>query len=162
MKPQELLRFLRSQRLAVEASVSASLDAQAAVVGFAISDEFEIIFDTLDSTRKVANLRQNPRTAFVVGGLLPGDERTAQYEGIADQPSGAELDRLAEIYYGVYPEGRARRSWPGLIYIRVRPIWIRYSDYNLDPPQIVEFTADELRHEKPNQSLPPTAGRSGD
>jgi len=144
MKPEDLLRFLKEHRLAVEASVSASLAAQAAVVGFAISDEFEIIFDTLDSTRKVPNLRQNPRLAFVVGGLLPGDERTAQYEGIADEPTGTERERLTEIYYGVYPEGRTRRSWPGLIYIRVRPTWIRYSDYNVDPPQIVEFTADQL------------------
>ena len=144
MKPEDLLRFLKEHRLAVEASVSASLAAQAAVVGFAISDEFEIIFDTLNSTRKVPNLRQNPRLAFVVGGLLPGDERTAQYEGIADEPTGTELERLTEIYYGVYPEGRTRRSWPGLIYIRVRPTWIRYNDYNVDPPQIVEFTADQL------------------
>jgi pyridoxamine 5'-phosphate oxidase-like protein len=144
MKPEDLLRFLKEHRLAVEASVSASLAAQAAVVGFAISDEFEIIFDTLDSTRKVPNLRQNPRLAFVVGGLFPGDERTAQYEGVADEPTGTELERLTEIYYGVYPEGRARRSWPGLIYVRVRPTWIRYSDYNVDPPQIVEFTADQL------------------
>ena len=144
MRPEELLQFLKGHRLAVEGSVSQSLSAQAAVVGFAISDEFEIIFDTLDSTRKVVNLRQNPRVAFVIGGLRPGDERTAQYEGVADEPSGAELDRLTEIYYRVYPDGRARRSWAGLIYVRLRPTWIRYSDYNVDPPQIVEFTADQL------------------
>jgi len=144
MRPEELLQFLRGHRLAVEASVSPSLGAQAAVMGFAISDEFEIIFDTLESTRKVVNLRQNPRVAFVIGGLRPGDERTAQYEGVADEPSGAELDRLTEIYYRVYPDGRARRSWAGLIYVRLRPTWIRYSDYNVDPPQIVEFTADQL------------------
>lgn len=144
MRAEELLRFLREHRLAVEASVSPLLGAQAAVVGFAITDEFEIIFDTLDSTRKVANLHQNPRVAFVIGGLLPGDERTAQYEGVADEPSGAELERLAEIYYQVYPEGRARQRWPGLIYIRVRPTWIRYSDYNQDPPQITEFDAPAL------------------
>ncbi|HSQ19198.1 MAG TPA: pyridoxamine 5'-phosphate oxidase family protein [Blastocatellia bacterium] len=138
------MRFIREHRLAVEASVSRSLAAQAAVVGFAISDEFEIIFDTLDSTRKVANIRQNPKVAFTVGGLTSGDERTVQYEGLADEPSGVELERLTEIYYGVYPDGRARRSWPGLIFVRVRPTWIRYSDYNVDPPQIVEFSADQL------------------
>lgn len=38
----------------------------------------------------------------------------------------------------------AKRRQGGLIYIRVRPTWIRYSDYNVDPPQIVEFTADDL------------------
>jgi hypothetical protein len=144
MQPADLLSFLREHRLAAEASVSGSSGAQAAVVGFAISDAFEIVFDTLDSTRKVANLRRNPKLAFVIGGITPGDERTAQYEGIADEPAGTELERLTEIYYRVYPDGRARRSWAGLIYVRVRPTWIRYSDYNVDPPQIVEFTTVEL------------------
>jgi general stress protein 26 len=144
MQAEELLRFIREHRLAVEASVSASSAAQAAVVGFAISDEFEIIFDTLDSTRKVPNIRRNAKVAFAIGGLTPGDERTAQYEGLADEPTGAELERLTEIYYRVYPDGPARRNWPGLIYVRVRPTWIRYSDFNVDPPQIVEFTADQL------------------
>jgi len=144
MKRAELLSFIREHRLAAEASVSGSSRAQAAVVGFAISDAFEIVFDTLDFTRKVANLRQNPKLAFVIGGFTPGDERTVQYEGLADEPTGADFERLTEIYYRVYPDGRARRNWAGLIYVRVRPTWIRYSDYNLDPPQIVEFTADEL------------------
>lgn len=144
MRPADLLSFLREHRLAAEASVSGSSGAQAAVVGFAISDAFEIVFDTLDSARKVANLRQHPKLAFVIGGFTPGDERTAQYEGVADEPTGTELERLTEIYYRVYPDGRARRNWPGLIYVRVRPTWIRYSDYNVDPPQIIEFTADEL------------------
>jgi hypothetical protein len=31
-----------------------------------------------------------------------------------------------------------------LIYVRVRPTWIRYSDYNVTPPQIVEFSAEQL------------------
>jgi hypothetical protein len=39
--------------------------------------------------------------------------------------------------------------WPGLIYVRARPTWIRYSDYNVDPPQIVEFTA-RISCERPN------------
>jgi hypothetical protein len=144
VQPGDLLRFLKEHRLAAEASVSGSSGVQAAVVGFAISDTFEIIFDTLDTTRKVANIRRNPKVAFVIGGFSPGDERTAQYEGVADEPGGVELERLTEIYYGIYPEGRGRRNWKGLIYIRVRPSWIRYSDYNVDPPQIVEFTVDEL------------------
>src|SRR5215472_6347844 len=116
MTRDDLLRFLREHRLAAEASVSASSAAQAAVVGFAISDGFEIVFDTLDSTRKVTNMRRNPKVAFVIGGFASGDERTAQYEGLADEPADAELERLAELYYAVYPDGRARRSWPGLIY----------------------------------------------
>jgi hypothetical protein len=144
MDAKRLLEFLRQHRLAVEASVSASGGAQAAVVGIAVTDRFEIVFDTLESSRKAENLRRNPKLALVVGGLIVGDERTVQYEGIADEPSGIELERVKQAYYGVYPDGPSRLSWPGLIYVRVRPTWIRYSDYNLDPPQIVEFTAGQL------------------
>lgn len=144
MTPRDLLAFLRRHRLAVQASVSAAEAAQAAVVGIAVTDRFEIVFDTLDSTRKARNLRRNPNLAFVIGGMNDGEERTAQYEGIADEPSGEELDRLKAVYYGVYPDGRDRLSWKGLIYVRVRPMWIRYSDYNANPPLIVEFTAEDL------------------
>jgi general stress protein 26 len=144
MEARELLEFLRQHRLAVEASVSATDSPQAAVVGIAVTDRFEIVFDTLDSTRKAHNLRRNPRLAFVVGGVTGGEERTVQYEGIADEPSGAELERLKAVYYEVYPDGRSRLSWPGLIYVRVRPTWIRYTDYTVDPTTIVEFTPDEL------------------
>jgi hypothetical protein len=145
MTARALLDFLRSQRLAVEASVSPTGAAQAAVVGFAITDRFEIVFDTLASTRKAQNLRQNPKIALVIGGLTTGDERTVQYEGIADEPSGAELERLKPIYYAAYPDGPGRVGWPGLIYVRVQPTWVRYSDYNVDPPVIVEFGAGELQ-----------------
>jgi len=81
----QLLRFLRSHRLAVQASVSPELRAQAAVVGFAVSDRFEIVFDTVESTRKARNLRSNQHVALVVGGLMPGDDVVILYA--AERPA---------------------------------------------------------------------------
>lgn len=144
MTARDLLGFVRGYRLAVQASVAASSVPQAAVVGFAVTDRFEIVFDTLEATRKVQNLRLNERAALVIGGVTDGDERTAQIEGIADEPSGNELKRLQEAYYRAHPDGRDRLDWPGLIYVRVRPTWARYSDFNHDPPTIVEFGTEEL------------------
>ena len=135
-----VLDFLRSHSLAVQSSVAVSGAPQAAVVGFAVTDDFEIVFDTLESTRKARNLRHNRRCAVVIGGLLPGDERTAQIEGLADEPVGSDLGRLKEIYFSQFPEGRDRQQWRGLIYVRIRPIWLRYSDLNQSPPIVVEFT----------------------
>ena len=128
----------------MQASVSVANGPQAAIVGFAISDQFEIVFDTLGSTRKAENLRKNSHIALVIGGWLSGDERTVQYEGDADEPAGAERARIAEVYYAAYPDGRERAKWPGLTYFRVMPAWIRYSDYNQNPPEIVEFLAKDL------------------
>lgn len=141
----DLLEFLRSQRLAVEATESHDAAPQAALVGIAVTDRLEVVFDTLETTRKVRNLRQSPRIAFVIGGWVPGDERTVQFEGIADIPTGFERDRIKTAYFAAWPDGRAREQWPGLIYIRARPTWIRFSDFNRNPPEIVEFDAAALR-----------------
>jgi general stress protein 26 len=141
-----LLGFLRGYKLAVLASRDAGGAPQAAVVGFAVSDDLELVFDTLDHSRKARNLGGDPRVALVIGGQTWGEERTVQYEGVADVPTGPELERLRELYFERFPDGRERlASWPGLIHVRVRPTWIRYSDFERQPPEIVELTGDELR-----------------
>ena len=139
----DILEFVRRHSLATQASVSPALAPQAAVVGFIVTDRFELFFDTLESTRKVANLRQNSAIAFVIGGLVDGDERTVQYEGVADEPKGSELDRLKELYFARFPEGRDGQKWPGIVYVRARPGWLRFSNFNAAPPEIVELTFDQ-------------------
>jgi general stress protein 26 len=145
MTREELLGFMRSHRYAVEASVASSGAAQAAVVGIVVTDDFEVFFDTLAETRKARNLRRNATIAFVIGGTAPDDERSVQYEGVADQPEGTELKRLKALYFNRFPDGRERQSWPGLIYLRARPSWLRYSDFSRAPPEIVELDARQLR-----------------
>ncbi len=126
-------------------SVSPSGAPQAALVGIVIGDDFEVVFDTLESSRKARNLRRDSRVALVLGGWGHSEEQTVQYEGVADEPTGVELERVRELYFGVYPEGRERlASWPGLIHVRVRPTWLRYSDFNQSSKQIFEFAAAEL------------------
>ena len=140
----ELLTFLRGSRYAVEASVSPGGQPQAAIMGIVVTDTFEILFDTLGTTRKMTNLRANPKIALAIGSLQEGEERGVQYEGIADEPRGAELARVQELYFAKFPEGRARLSWPGITYVRVRPTWLRYSDYGGREPLILEFTGEQL------------------
>jgi hypothetical protein len=138
----DLLVFLRRHRLCVQASVSESGAPQAAVVGYGVSDELELIFDTLDSTRKVRNVRHSPRIALVVGW---DDEETAQIEGVADEPKGGELERLRQAYFQAYPDGPTRLAWKGITYVRVVPTWVRYSDFRGPQPRIVELGEAELR-----------------
>jgi hypothetical protein len=135
---------MRSHRYAVQASVSYVAHPQAAVVGIAVSDTFELVFDTLSTSRKAQNLRTNPTIAFVIGGTQDGDVRTVQYEGVAVVPSGRKLETARELYFARFPDGRDRLAWPGLIHVRVTPTWIRYSDFNSNPPQIVEFDGAAL------------------
>jgi hypothetical protein len=140
-----LLSFLRSHRLVVQSSVHPSGGPQSAVVGIAVSDDFEIIFDTLENSRKAQSLREHPEISFVFADLTGKDERTVQCEGLVDAPTGAELNRLIDLYLEVFPDGRERQKWPGLIYVTTKLTWLRYSDYNQNPAQIVEFDREELR-----------------
>jgi general stress protein 26 len=142
MTRAELVAFLRRHRWAVEASVHASGAPQAAVVGFAVTDDLELVFDTLDSTRKTANLRRDARVALVIGW---DEEQTVQFEGVADEPTGAELRRLKETYFAAFPDGTVRQAWPGITYFRARPTWIRYADYRGLKPTIIEFGEADLR-----------------
>ncbi|WP_327324365.1 pyridoxamine 5'-phosphate oxidase family protein [Streptomyces sp. NBC_01210] len=141
MKRDELLWFLRRYKLAVQAAVTPDGAPQAAVVGFAVSDELEIVFDTVETTRKCFNLRTDPRIALVIGW---DDAITAQIEGVADFPTGPELERLQQCYFAAYPDGRDRLAWPGITHVRVRPTWVRYSDFTQDPPLVEELTVEEL------------------
>jgi hypothetical protein len=136
----QLLRFLQAQRLGVVASISPAGDPQSAVVGIAVTDQLEVVFDTLSSTRKCENLRRLPKISVVTGW---DQEITVQYEGVADEPSGSELERLKTWYFGVYPDGVERQRWDGITYFRIRPVWIRYSDFNAGG-EITEFAAQDL------------------
>jgi pyridoxine/pyridoxamine 5'-phosphate oxidase len=135
MTRADLLTFLQKHRLGVQSTVSPEGTPQAAVVGIAVTPDLEIVFDTVDSSRKCRNLRADPRIAFVIGWDA---EITVQLEGIADEPAGAERDRLLETYFAVYPECRAHLAWKGITHFRVRPTWIRYSDFNVGG-EIVEL-----------------------
>jgi general stress protein 26 len=137
----QLLVFLRSHRHAVQASVGGETAPQAAVVAFAVTDRAEIVFDTLGTTRKAQNLRRNPRIALVIGW---DDEQTVQLEGTADEPTGAELERVRAFYFEAIPDGPTRLPWPGITYVRVVPSWIRYSDFRASSRRIVEWSGPGL------------------
>jgi hypothetical protein len=135
---RELLSFLRSHRWAIEATVSTAQLPQAAIIGVVTTEQLELVFDTLASSRKAMNLRANPRVALVIGGWNDGDPRTVQYEGVADFPAGAELERLKLAYFAAFPSGPTRHLLPDITYVRVKPSWIRYSDFRAEPPVITE------------------------
>jgi hypothetical protein len=84
LTPTQLLSYMRAQPWAIEASVTPQGAPQAAVIGVAVTDRWELLFDTVTPTRQ---------------------------------------------------------TWPGLVYWRVRPTWIRYSNLNVNPPIIQEWGA---------------------
>lgn len=125
--------FISRHRYAVVSSNGLQGTPQSALVGIAVSENLEIYFDTVDTTRKIANVRRDSRVSLVVGWA---NEQTLQYEGVADEPKGAALADLKAIYFKAWPDGPQRQSWKGITYCRVRPIWLRFSSYV--EPQLIE------------------------
>lgn len=128
--------FLSANRYGVVSSLGKNGAPQSALVGIAVSGELEIVFDTVKTSRKYANLIANPACSFVIGWT---GEQTVQYEGIASEPEGEPLRSVQEIYFKTWPDGRDRLNWPGITHLVVRPQWIRYSDFDRNPPQIEEI-----------------------
>jgi len=132
----EVYRFMNEQRLAVLATVNSAGQPEAALMGYAVTPELEIIFDTVKTSRKYPNLKQNPRVAWVIGCV---SEITVQYEGVAEELTGEDLVKYKKTYFAAFPDGPARESWPGITYFVVRPSWVRYCDYNPQTRRIEEM-----------------------
>jgi pyridoxine/pyridoxamine 5'-phosphate oxidase len=142
MTKTELLQYIKKYGCGIIATQSPSGNPQAAYVVFAVSDQLELVFDTIRSSRKWQNLQHSNNVAVVIGGW-DGSETTLQYEGIADEPQDAELERIREVYFAAFPEGRDRLKWEGITHFRIKPTWIRYSDFNAGG-SIEEFTAKDF------------------
>jgi uncharacterized pyridoxamine 5'-phosphate oxidase family protein len=131
---KNLHHFLDQHKLAVLSTVNEKNLPEAALVGFAVTKDLQLIFDTVATSRKYKNLLKNPTIAFVIGWE---NETTIQYEGVAKVLS--KDDALLETYFEKFPEGRERKStWKDIVYFVVEPKWIRYSDFN-EPQKIEEF-----------------------
>lgn len=134
MTKEELWGMIDGQKLAVLATASLEGTPEAALMGIALSPDFEIVFDTVRTSRKYPNLKANPRVAMVIGTT---NETTVQYEGEAEELTGARLARFQEIYFAKWPDGPERMKWPNIVYFAVHPTWIRYG--NVATREVSEF-----------------------
>ena len=135
MNVQEVYEFMDGEKLAVLSTARKDRRPEAALMGFAVTPELEIVFDTVRNSRKYPILKENPRVAWVVGCT---SEITVQYEGEASELEGEELARYKKVYFEKFPDGPERESWPGITYFVVRPKWVRYCDYNPGTRRIEE------------------------
>jgi pyridoxine/pyridoxamine 5'-phosphate oxidase len=135
MTLEEIFDIARSKRYLVVSTVNESGAPEAALMGFALTQANEVVFDTLSTSRKAVNLARNPAAALVIGW----DENVSlQIEGVARRPVGDDLASAKAAYFREWPDGRVRENWPNIAYVVVRPKWIRYSNYS-GAPVVEEF-----------------------
>jgi pyridoxine/pyridoxamine 5'-phosphate oxidase len=136
MKVEDVFAIAKTKRFLVVSTVNGAGAPEAALVGFALTDRNEFVFDTMGSSRKVVNLAHRPAAALVVGW---DNDISIQIEGEARRPQGDDLAKAKTAYFREWPDGRARENWPDIAYIVVKPRWLRYSNY-ASGPDIQEFT----------------------
>lgn len=112
---------------------------QAAYLSIAATDRGELVFDARPESRKVANIRRDPRVAVVVGGP---DGTTLQCEGIADVLDGDDLVRCSAAYVDAFPEFAASVRNGDVVVIRVRLEWARFGDFRGAAPELREVGLD--------------------
>ncbi len=122
----ELVNFVRARALAVVATCGPDGAPEAALVDVAATDAGEIVFDTSVRSRKYRNIQASPQIALVIGW---DEEVSVQCEGGADILTGEERDRCLRTYVEQYPDRLERAQNLNRALVRVRPLWIRHTDY---------------------------------
>lgn len=132
--------FLNRKLLGVIATVDENGKPEAALINYALTDNYELIFETLKSTRKYKNLMVNNTIAFVVGD---SEEIEVQYEGEAREISEAE-GNFKQVYFLKNPDAKRWEETDGKAFFVVSPVWIRYLNYTREPRQILEFSTKQV------------------
>ncbi|HVZ66982.1 MAG TPA: pyridoxamine 5'-phosphate oxidase family protein [Patescibacteria group bacterium] len=135
VEARKLLDKLQSGTLCTISSVNAENKPESALVGYAMTDNLEIVIETLKTTRKYRNITARPHVSIV---LYLGDESTLQYEGEARILDDSEVE-LKNIYFSRNPEGKKWEASGSEVFFLITPKWMRYSNFAKEPREILEF-----------------------
>jgi pyridoxine/pyridoxamine 5'-phosphate oxidase len=133
MTRDQFVAFVRDARQGVVATVDPARHPEAALVGVAVTDGGELVFDAPNATSKIANIREKSRVALVIGW---DDDVSVQVEGDADILSGPDREAHGRVYLAQFPGSRVLDE--GFAVVRVVPGWLRYYDARSEPPVVVE------------------------
>jgi uncharacterized protein YhbP (UPF0306 family) len=138
---EQIYDFLASYQTGVLATISESGLPSAAIVGFGLTKELELLIGTNVSTRKYKNLRANPHVAFAVGGETA---ETVQFEGIARELGPDELQLVRDNYWQKNPHAEVYHQNPGERNFILTPTWIRYTNLETEPwdVTVLEFGSE--------------------
>ena len=127
--PQELLDFLKQQRVGVLAVQMPDSSPHGATVHFShTEDPLIFTFETHRDYRKCEPLFANSETpATFVTGFTEGASKTAQLDGIV-QLIDADDERV-ERYLQKFPEKREKSQGEKVVWFTFTPHWWRFTDW---------------------------------
>lgn len=132
---EKIIRNLIDQsKLAVLSTVTPEDTSESAVVEISTTDKLELIFDTLPTFRKYKNLASNQNVSVVIGW----EPTTVQYEGVAAELNGKELEEYKRIHFQKFPEA-VKFEELGIRFFKIIPKWIRFTDVSKQPWEVFEI-----------------------
>lgn len=136
---QKILDFLENNDLGVVSTIHVDKDSpESAVVAIGNTEVLELTFGTSARSRKYRNIQINPHVSFVIG--WSSTLGSIQYEGIAHELSGEELDRYLPFHLKDNENRKKLVNDPDQRYFLVKPTWIRFLDNAGNPPDTYELT----------------------
>jgi general stress protein 26 len=127
--------LLKANQFCVLATNSTTGTPESAVVAFSNTSDLEIVFASFKQTRKNKNLEKDPHISMVIGW---DNLTTLQVEGTAEVVVGEERARLEDAHCLKNQLSNKYRNDPRQVYFKVRPRWIRYSNFSVDPQEVWE------------------------
>lgn len=131
MQPDQqkiIFDFIKSRPIGVLATINGEGLPEASAMAISQTDKLELIFQTPNTTRKYANLQQNPHVA-VVFGWGQDNYITVQYEGTAREVTdNAEREQLVPIHIANSADSKPYVGLPGNKFFIVTPTQVKYSD----------------------------------
>lgn len=144
--PEDVLRFIRSERAGVLAVEMLNGSPHAATVHFAHTENpLVFYFETDRDYRKSEPLfgREVTRASFVIG-LNEMDMKTFQLDGEVRLVKDTEKALFNEAYFGKFPEKLKKSQNPNCVFFTFVPTWWRFTDWKTAQGKVI--LTSELKH----------------
>ncbi len=129
--PDEVLKYVKTQRVGVIAVEMLDGSPHAATVHFAHTENpFVFYFETYREYRKAEALfgREKARASFVIGSD-ENNMKTLQLDGIVELLKNDEKDTFDSVYLGKFPEKKEKSKDPKFVFFKFTPNWWRFTDW---------------------------------
>ena len=136
---QKVLDYISTQMLGVISTIDPAGKPEAALVAITETAGLKLIFGTDKTSRKYQNLLKNPNVALVIGTDREVSI-TVQYEGVAKEITGQELEQARDLHLKKNPNSIKFAFKETQAFFIVKPTWVRYSAMAQNPPEMFEMS----------------------
>ncbi|OGK32398.1 hypothetical protein A3F57_04840 [Candidatus Roizmanbacteria bacterium RIFCSPHIGHO2_12_FULL_36_11] len=137
---KKILDFIKKSRVSVLATVLVNGSPHVAAMHYSHGDNPLEIYFSVDKTSLKCQLllKKKKCQASVVIGFSEQDWLTLQMDGlISIVGDREELKTIKTIHYKKNPNSQEFENDPNTIFLIFKPKWIRYTDFNFEPPRII-------------------------